>query len=156
MKEIFIANNSNILGTAAAQPVKKGVKVVRQPSTIKPRIVAGKGVFSQTRPSLDSLVNIDLPIFSTTTTTTTTKKPRTSKPRPPKKAPAARAITASELTCPKPEQIPFQWFPLPCDNHKQCKSMGKNYRCCELNSNSYKTCTKGMYRPIPEQKHSRE
>lgn len=116
-------------------------------------------------PSLAGLVSIDLPTHqppvttSTTTvqprrtkTTTTTKKPRKSA----KKNPKEKNLTI-ELSCPPIEKIPFQWFPLPCDSHKQCtRSMGKNYRCCEINSNSYKSCTKGVLKPVPEQKHSRE
>lgn len=128
-------------------------------------------------PSLASLVYIDQPAPTTTTTpkpTTTRRTITTSKttrritkttPRPTKKITTYKPRTSekitkkvvSDFTCPQPEKVPFQWFPLPCDSHKQCKrSMGKNYRCCEINSNSFKTCTKGILKAVPEQKHSRE
>lgn len=115
------------------------------------------------------LVSLDLPTYAplTTTTTTTRVKPttaptpkRTTTRKPPRTTQTSKRNNLKKdmevgLACPKIEKIPFQWFPLPCDSHKQCKSMGKNYRCCEINS-VYKSCTKGVLKPVPEQKHLRK
>lgn len=153
--------------TTSRRPVKKSA-----PMKLNPSEEANQQI--QRFPSLASLVYIqDLPVVypTKTTTTTTTRRPPPSPTASLKRAPTTpRKPTStqkprttkrvknlvSDYTCPKPEMVPFRWFPLPCDSHKQCtKSMGKNYRCCEINSNSFKTCTKGIVKQIPEQKHTR-
>lgn len=166
---IFIAWHATGTGlrTTPRRQVKKAA-----PTKISPAEEANQQI--QRFPSLASLVYIDQPVPSptkmTTTTTTTTRRSPTSTKRTPttkyhkptttQKTPIRTTKRVknmvSDYTCPKPEMVPFRWFPLPCDSHKQCtKSMGKNYRCCEINSNSFKTCTKGIVKQIPEQKHTR-
>lgn len=157
--------------TTSRRPAKKSA-----PMKLNPSEEANQQI--QRFPSLASLVYIqDLPVVyptktTTTTTTTTSRRPPPSPTASLKRAPTTpyRKSTStqkprttkrvknlvSDYSCPKPEMVPFRWFPLPCDSHKQCtKSMGKNYRCCEINSNSFKTCTKGIVKQIPEQKHTR-
>lgn len=154
--------------TTSRRPAKKSA-----PMKLNPSEEANQQI--QRFPSLASLVYIqDLPVVyptktTTTTTTTTSRRPPTASLKRAPTTPYRKSTSTqkprttkrvknlvSDYSCPKPEMVPFRWFPLPCDSHKQCtKSMGKNYRCCEINSNSFKTCTKGIVKQIPEQKHTR-
>ena len=155
-------------------PVKKTPPQTKKRT--QPQVVKEETQEYEKFPSLAGLVYIDLPTSSppTTTTSTTTSRPTkrktvapvtsakrvtqttTQRPRTTTNAPKNTKKMVADFTCPKPEKIPFQWFPLPCDSHKQCtRQMGKNYRCCEINSNSFKACTKGIVKMVPEQKHAR-
>lgn len=161
----FICTGRSVTKTASKRPVKPAA----------PNRVEDANQDIHKFPSLASLVYIDKPLTTSTPKPVTTNK-KTTTPAPPPSPPRTSPIPAvrrtttakpkttpkkakkmvNDFACPQPEKIPFQWFPLPCDSHKQCtSSMGKNYRCCVINSNSYKSCTKGIMKQVPEQKHTR-
>lgn len=66
----------------------------------------------------------------------------------------SKGVVVDEYMCPKEGQAEFQLFPLRCGRSTDCKSLGKDYRCCK--QYGLKVCVKGMLKPLKEQMHQRE